>query len=84
MVEVLNPGMQAQKFLCAFSPSEALLLPFLTPCSAVGLLNHVITARCGAHLLVVDLDQVRDLPDRRSITPQLIGADRVWDLIFAE
>ncbi|MBB5366370.1 hypothetical protein HNQ08_005499, partial [Deinococcus humi] len=32
MVEVLDPGMQVQKFLCAFPPLESLLLSLLTSC----------------------------------------------------
>jgi hypothetical protein len=50
MVEVLDPGMQAQKFLCAFSPFEALLLPFLTrvarwDCSTM-LLQRAVEITC--------------------------------------
>ena len=48
------------------------------------LLNDVVAAREGNHLLVVTLDQVRALPDRGSIAPQLVGTDRVWDIVFAE
>ena len=84
MVEVFNPSVQAQKFLGPFPPFESNLLPLLTPCGTVRLLNHVVTARCTDHLLVVDVDQPRELPDRGPVTPQLIGADRVWDIVFAK
>ena len=33
-MEIPNPGVQAQRFLCAFPPPEPLLLSFLTPCGA--------------------------------------------------
>ena len=83
-MEILNSGVQTQKFLSAFSPPKSLLLSFLTPCGAMRLLNHVVTAGSGDHLLMVDALQARDLPDRGPITSQLISADRVWDIIFAK
>jgi len=48
------------------------------------LLKEVVTARCGDDLLVVDVDEARNLPDRGSIAPKLIGTDRVWDIIFSQ
>ena len=57
MVKILDLGVQAEKFLSAFPPLESLLILILTPCRTVGLLNQVITAGCGDHLLVVDVDQ---------------------------
>ena len=84
MVKVLDPGMQAQKFLSAFSSFEALLTSLLTPCGTVGLLDQVITAGCGDHLLVVDVDQARQFPDRSSVTPQLIGENDLWDIVFTQ
>ena len=83
-MEVLDPGMQAEEFLGSFLPPKALLLPLLTSCSTMGLFNHVITARATDHLLVVDMNQVWELSDRGSIAPQLVGTNRVWDIIFAE
>ena len=50
----------------------------------MGLLNHVIAARRGDHLLVIDVSQARNASDRGSIASQLIGTDRVWDVIFAK
>ena len=84
MVEVLDPGMQAEEFLRASSPLKSLLLPLLTSCRTVRLLNHIVAACATDHLLVVDMNQVRKLPDRGSIAPQLVGTDRVWDIVFAE
>jgi hypothetical protein len=37
VVEVDDPGVQAQEFLSAFPPLESLLSSFLTPCRTVGL-----------------------------------------------
>ena len=33
---------------------------------------------------MIDIDETRDLPDRGRAAPELIGADRVWKVIFAE
>ena len=84
MVEILDSRVQAQKFLCTFPPLESLLLTFLTPCGTVGLLNQVITAGCGNHLLVVDIDEVGNFPDRSSVTPQLIGMDDLRDIVLTQ
>jgi len=83
-VEVGDSGMQVQKFLRAFPPLEFLLLSFLTPCRTVGLFNQVITARRGDHLLVVDVDQTGELPDRRPVAPELIGVNDLWDVVFTQ
>ena len=37
MVQVLDPGVQAEEFLRSFPPFESLLLSFLTPCRSVRL-----------------------------------------------
>ena len=84
MVEVLDSRVQAQKFLSAFSSFEPKLLSLLTPCRTVGLLDQVITARRGDHLLVVDVDQARQFPDRGPIAPQLIGVNDFWDIVFTQ
>ena len=84
VLEILDPGMQAKEFLRVFPPLESLLLPFLTPCSTVGLLNYIVTAGGREHPLVVDINEARDLSDRGRATPQLVGTDRVWDIIFAK
>ena len=68
----------------AFPPLESLLLSFLTPCRTVGLFNQVITARRGDHLLVVDVDQTGELPDRRPVAPELIGVNDFWDVVFTQ
>ena len=84
MVKVLDPGMQAQEFLSAFAPPESLLISLLTPCRTVGLLDQVVTSGSRDHLLVVDLDEAGNLPDGGSIAPELIGTDRVWDIVFSQ
>jgi hypothetical protein len=50
----------------------------------VGLFDHVVAAGRGDHLLVVDASQARELPDRGSIPPQLIGVDDLWDVILTQ
>ena len=84
MVEILDSRVQAQKFLCTFPPLESLLLSSLTPYGTVGLLNQVITAGCGNHLLVVDIDEARNFSDRSSVTPQLVGMNDLRDIVFIQ
>ena len=55
MVKIFGSGVQVQKFLCTFSPFKSLLVSLLTSCETVRLLDHMVTARCGDHLLVVDV-----------------------------
>ena len=50
----------------------------------MGLFNLIVAVRRGDHLLVVDVDQAGDLPDRGAVTPQLIGVNDFWDIIFAQ
>ena len=40
--------------------------------------------RCGNHLLVVDVDQAWDLQNRSAVTPQLIGVNDFWDIVFTQ
>ncbi|WP_211248937.1 hypothetical protein, partial [Deinococcus frigens] len=54
MVDVLDSGVQPQKFLRSFFSFESLLLSFLTPCRSVRLLNDIVAASRGNHLLMVD------------------------------
>ena len=83
-MEVLETGMQAEKFLRAFPPFQSLLLSLLTPCGTVRLLHEVVATCCGDHRLVIDIDKTRDLPDCRPVAPQLIGTEHVWNGIFSE
>ena len=83
-MEFSDPGVQIQECLSAFLSSEALLTSLLSPCGSVFLLNDVVAAGRGDHLLVVDVSQAWDFPDRGSIAPQLTITDHVWDIIFAE
>jgi hypothetical protein len=82
MVEVGDPRVQAQEFLGAFPPFESLLTSLLSPCGSMFLLNEVIAAGRGDHLLVVDIRQARDLPDRSAITSELIRMNDLWDVIL--
>ena len=84
MVEIGGPGVQTQEVLSAFPSSEPLLTPLLSSCGAMFLLNNVVAAGRGDHLLVVDVSQARDLSDRGSITPELIGVNNLWDVIFTQ
>ena len=84
MVEVLDSGVQVEEFLRSSSPLERLLLTFLTPCGTVGLLNHIVAANRGDHLLVVNVNQARNFPDRGPVTPQLIGVYNFWDIVFTQ
>jgi len=76
--------MQAEKFLRAFPPLESLLLLLLTPCGTMRLLNYVVAMYCGDHLLVIDVDEARNLPDCKLVAPQLIGTDHVWNSVFSD
>ncbi|GGL95170.1 hypothetical protein GCM10010840_36580 [Deinococcus aerolatus] len=53
VVEILDPSVQAQKFLDPFPPLESKLLPHLTLCGPVGLLNPVIAAGRPDYLLIL-------------------------------
>ena len=81
-MEVGDPGVQAQELLSAFPPPESLLLSFLSPCGSMFLLNDVVAAGRGDDVLVVNISQARDLPDRGSVAAELIRMNDVWDIIF--
>jgi len=84
MVEVGHPGMQTQEFLSTLPSSEPLLGSFLSSCGSVFLLNDVVAPGRGDHLLMVDVSQARDLPDRGSVTPELIRMNDLWDVILTQ
>ena len=46
--------------------------------------DHGVAARHGDHLLVVDVSQPWNLPDRRSVTLQLIGVNNLWNVVFTQ
>ena len=48
------------------------------------LFNQIVAACRGNHLLVVDIDQARDFPDRSAVTPKLIGVNDLWDIVFTQ
>jgi len=79
-----DTGMQAQEFLSAFSSSEPLLTSLLSPCRSVFLFNNVVTLGCGDHLLVINVGQTRELPDRGSVTAELISMNDLWNVIFTQ
>ncbi len=82
MVQVPDPGKQAQKHLRSFPSLESKLLSLLMPYGTVTLLDDIIAAGRPDHLLMVDVDQARNLPDRRSVAAELIGMNDLWDVIF--
>ena len=83
-MKVIDSSVQVQEFLRSRSPLESLLFSLLTPCGTVGLLDQVVTSGRRDHLLVVDIDEAPNLPDRGSIAPELIGTNRVWDIVFSQ
>ena len=46
--------------------------------------DHIIAPGCGDHLLVVDVDQTRDLSNRGSVATELVGMDDLWNVVFAQ
>jgi len=82
MVKIGDTGMQAQEFLSAFSSFKSLLTSLLSPCRSVFLFNNVVPLGCGDHLLVINVGQTRELPDRGSVAAELIGMDDLWDIVF--
>ncbi len=82
MVEVLDPGMQAQKRLRSFPLLESNLLSLLTPCGTVGLFDQVVAASRREYLLMVDVDPAWDLPDHGSVATELVGMNHLWDMKF--
>ncbi len=81
-MEVGHSGVEAQEFLSAFPPFEPLLLSFLSSCGSVFLLNDIVSSGRGDHLLVVNVSQARDLPNRGTVASELIGMNNVWNVIF--
>ncbi len=80
-MEVVDPGVQIQERLSAFSSSESLLTSLLSPCGSVFLLDDIVPPGRGDHLLVVDALQARDFPDRGSVATELIGMDDLWNVM---
>ena len=84
MVEVLDAGVQAQKFLRAFPPPESLLLSLLTPCGTMGLLDDIVAASRGDHWLMVDPIQAGKVTDCGTEAAELIRVDDLWDVVFTQ
>ncbi len=83
-MKIRDAGRQPQKFLSAFAPLESLLTSLLSSCGAMFLQGNVVAMGRGDHLLVVDVNEARDLSDRGSITPELIGVNHLWDVRFTQ
>jgi len=84
MVKVRDPGMYTQEFLSAFPPVESLLGSLLSACGSMFLQGDVVAVCRGDHLLVVDVSQAGDLSNCGSVTPELVGMDDLWDIIFTQ
>jgi hypothetical protein len=50
----------------------------------VFLLNQVVAPGCGDHLLVIHAFSARELSDRGSVTPQLIGTNDLRNGVFTQ
>ncbi|MDV6376594.1 hypothetical protein ORD21_18530 [Deinococcus sp. ZS9-10] len=61
---------------------EALLASLMASCRAMFLFDNVIAPGRGHHVLVVDVSQAWDLPDRGSVTPELIRMNDLWDTML--
>ena len=48
------------------------------------LFNQIVAPGRGDHLLVVDVNQTWELPDRRPVTAQLIGVNDFRDIVFTQ
>ena len=46
--------------------------------------GNVVTARGGDHLLMVDVRQARELPNRGPIAPELISMNDLWNIVFSQ
>lgn len=76
--------MQTQKFLRTFPPFEVLLMSLLAPCRTVRWQGQGVAAGCGAHRPVIDIDEARNLPNRSSVTLQLIGMNDLWNSVVTQ
>ena len=84
MVEILDPGVQAEKRLRPFPPLESKLLSLLTSCGTMRLFDHVVTSGRGDDLLMVNFSQACDLSNRGPVACELVRANPVWDIIFTQ
>ena len=48
------------------------------------MLKNIVAPGRGDNILVVDVSQTRDLPDRDSLTPWPIGVNDFWDVILTQ
>ena len=54
----------------------------LLPCRSVFLFDDVVAPGCEDHLLMIDVDQARDLSNRGPVAAELIGVNDLWDTVF--
>jgi len=66
------------------SATWTLLRSLLSPCGTAGLFDDVVAPSRGDDVLVVDALQAGDLSNRSSVTPELIGMNDLWDIIFTQ
>ena len=76
--------MEIQEFLGSFDLPETELTTLFLSFGTVGLLNQVVAAGRRDDLLMVDLLKCWKCPDGGPVTGQLVGADCLWDVEFAE
>jgi hypothetical protein len=62
------------------APPPSLWLVFLTPRRSVSVFYSSVAARCGNHLMVIDLSPARTFPNGRAGTPQLIRMNDLRNL----
>ena len=83
-LKVGDPGVEIQEFLGSLEFPETELAPLLLSCGTVRLFDEIIAAGGRDHLLMVDLLKRWKLSDGGPVTGQFVGADRLWDVEFAE
>ncbi|GGO30151.1 hypothetical protein HNQ08_002691 [Deinococcus humi] len=83
-MEILDPSVEAQKFSGPFPPLESKLLPLLTPCGPLGVLNAVVAVGRPDHLLMLHASQAGQGAESGLIAPETIRVDHLWDVIFTQ
>ncbi len=84
LVKVSHAGMQTQELLGALRSPESKPTSFLSSCGTVRLLDQVVAARCGGHLLVLHGVEHWKFPDGCTVAPQLISMDSRWNSVFPQ
>lgn len=76
--------MQRKEFRSPFLSFEAELSMFLLSSRSMGLLDQVVAARGGDDLDVLRGVELGNPTQRRTIAPQLVGVNGLWNAIFTE